>query len=85
MRQQQHLHLAAPPAGFCWGQGQLLELLGAVSLGGWRREAAEEEEAGGKAANSEYAYTDAFVACPATYRLVFQLLSRHRHHRPTLG
>ena len=28
------------------GEGQLLELLGAVSLGGWRREATEEEEGG---------------------------------------
>ena len=28
------------------GWGQFLELLGAISLGGWRREAAEEEEGG---------------------------------------
>ena len=46
VRQQQHLHLAAPLAEFCRGRGQLLELLGAVSLGGWHREAAEEEEGG---------------------------------------
>ena len=59
--QQQHLHLAAPPAGFCRGWGQLLELLGVASLGGWRGKAGEGEEGAWRAVKSEYDGTDAFV------------------------
>ena len=45
----------------------------------------KRKRAGGKAVNSEYAGTDAFIAYCRSCRLVFQLLSRHRHHRPPVG
>lgn len=51
---------SAPDPFSRWGQ--LLELLGVASLGGWRGNAGEGEEGGWRAVKSEYDGTDAFVA-----------------------
>ena len=52
----------SPGRAICRGRGQLLELLGVASLGGWRGKAGEDEEGGWRAVKSEYDGIDAFVS-----------------------
>src|SRR3954466_8002287 len=56
----------------------LRELPGVVSLGGWRREAAEEEEGGRQ--GREVGVRVVFDSVLTFRRLIFQLRSRRRHH-----
>ena len=54
--------VAASALGSFSRWSRLLELLGVVSLGGWRGKAIEGEEGGWQAVKSEYDGTDAFVS-----------------------
>src|SRR3954466_13690939 len=57
---------------------RLLELLGVVSLGGWRREAAEEEEGRRQGRQLGVRGHDALDSVLTSCRLVFKLCFRRR-------
>src|SRR3954471_4332155 len=64
---------------------RLLELPGVVSLGGWRREAAEEEEGRRQGRQLVVRGHDALDSVLTSCRLVFEPCLRRRHHHPAFG